>query len=309
MKIIIFGLGSIGSRHAKILRQRKGLELFAYRTYKRGGSGAAIKEVTDWEAVDKIKPAVAFITNPTNLHIDTAIQCARRGMKLFIEKPLGSDIKNLDRLLTIVSQKKVVTYVAYVLRFHPVIQRLKKYFKKNQFLHLRAQATSYLPAWVPNKDHRKRYSAHSQLGGGVIYDLSHELDYTQYLLGPIKKVKGQFARRSDVTVDAEDYADILLETKLGPANIHINFMSHLPQRTVQIDFQGFSVEGDLIRNSVTEYLKNGRIRKYKLKDGLECAYADQAKYFFANLSNQKMMNNIFEAAELLKVMHQLKKAR
>src|SRR3989338_5381572 len=120
MKVIFFGLGSIGLRHARILKKKKKHKLYAYRTYKgQKNSALGIEELTSWKEIDRIHPDVAFITNPTNLHISTAIRCAQRGMQLLIEKPLDSEIKNLPKFLRVVSQKKLTAYVAYVLRFHP----------------------------------------------------------------------------------------------------------------------------------------------------------------------------------------------
>ena len=129
MKVIIFGLCSIGRRCAKLLQRNKQLELYAFRTKKGDCSGEQlpIKEAYSWQEVDCIKPEAAFITNPTSLHIDTAINCASRGMDLFIEKPLGNTRERVDQLLKLVKDNSLTTYVAYGLRFHPVIEKLKDY--------------------------------------------------------------------------------------------------------------------------------------------------------------------------------------
>ena len=90
MNILIIGLGSIGQRHMLILHENFQPELFVLRSSHQGAPNQlGIKELYSWEEVARIKPEVAFITNPTYLHIETALQCARLGTHLFIEKPLS----------------------------------------------------------------------------------------------------------------------------------------------------------------------------------------------------------------------------
>ncbi|OGE30444.1 hypothetical protein A3C59_00465 [Candidatus Daviesbacteria bacterium RIFCSPHIGHO2_02_FULL_36_13] len=299
MKIIFFGLGSIGQRHANILLKDYTHDLYAFRSSaKSKPNELGIKELYSWDELEKLKPDVAFITNPTSLHIETAIKCAEFGCKLFIEKPIGSSLKDFEKLKKIVKSKKIVTYIAYNLRFHPIILKLKKNIENKKILHARVVCTSYLPTWRPDRDFLKGYSANTNMGGGVILDLSHELDYISYLLGDINKMTGTYSKRSNVTVDAEDFVDYLLETKTTPVNIHINFLSQLRQRYIQIDFDQLTIIADLIDSEIREY-KNDILHKTEKVDyqkGQE--YSDQIKYFLDNIDNPSMMNNLSEASGL-----------
>ena len=168
MNVVFFGLGSIGRRHAGILQEDFRHGLFAYRTKKGTNAGCGVHNISElytWKELQAVSPGAAFITNPTFLHIKTAIECARRGMALFIEKPLDSDVRQLKKFLEVVSSKNITTYVAYVLRFHPVINRLKEDVSRYHFLHMRVWSTSYLHLWRPAVDPRQSYSAHSRMGG------------------------------------------------------------------------------------------------------------------------------------------------
>lgn len=303
LRIVIFGLGSIGSRHAKMIKKNYAVDLFAFRSKISGASNRnrmGIPELHTWREVDRIRPDVAFITNPTALHVKTALKCARRGIALFIEKPIGHNQNGLEDLLKIVIRKKLVTYVAYVLRFHPVVQILRGLITKERPQHLRVWSSSYLPLWRPGQNHLKNYSAHKRLGGGVVLDLSHEIDLVQHLLGDITRMSGQFGRQSDVTADSEDYADICIQTKRCPANVHINFMSHIPQRIIQLDFKRKSVVGDLISGKISVFSKGHVVSRRVLKLATDLMYEKQAQFFFHNLDNPAMMNHIVEASRLFK---------
>lgn len=301
MKIIFFGLGSIGQRHAQILLKNYNHMLYAFRSgINESPNSLGIKELHSWDEVKKLSPDIAFITNPTNLHIETAIKCAEINCKLFIEKPIGKDLEGLDKLLQIVKEKNLTTYVAYNLRFSPVIIKLKEYIAKHKILHVRAVCTSFLPNWHPQTNYLKSYSANAEMGGGVILDLSHEIDYISFLLGPIKKIQGNYSKRGNTTVDVEDYADILIDTNISPANIHINFLSQLRQRYIQLDFEDLTIMADLINVEIKEYVNEELRQSFKLdyKKGQE--YIEQIKYFFDNIKNPKMKNNLIEASDLYK---------
>lgn len=299
MKILFFGLGSIGQRHAKILLDDYDHEIFAFRTEKgQYKQELSVEEIFSWDNVEKINPDIAFITNVTSLHIKTAIKCAKNGYKLFIEKPIDSTKEGLNELLKIVKYKKLPTYVAYNLRFHPVIKKIKEYFNKNKYLHMRVVCTSFLPDWRPEQDYKKSYSSISKLGGGVLLDLSHEIDYVNYFLGTISKINGIYGRKSDITVDSDDFADLLVDSKNGMSNIHINFLSHVTLRKVYVDFQELSIIGDINKGILKVYKRGKIVNSFEYKTDRNTTYKKQFDYFFNHINDFNMMNNLHEAAEL-----------
>lgn len=301
MKIIIFGLGSIGQRHAQILLDSFDHELIAFRSNKNAKPNPlGIKEIFTWDEVEKAKPDVAFITNPTALHIDIALKCARQGMHLFIEKPLSATLDQIDELVKLCQKKKLTTYVAYCLRFHPVIKKIKELLADKEVTHVRVVCSSYLPHWRKGTDWKKCYSASKNLGGGVILDLSHEFDYIEYLFGEISEIIGKSGRATAVTVDAEDFADavLVLPNKLC-VNLHLNFMSLINERTLKIDFEGGYLIGDIM-NSKVAYGIGEEVQTFDLKVERNAFTREQTAHFFDNLDNPRMMNNVSDAKRLLK---------
>ncbi len=311
VKIVFFGLGSIGTRHASLIKSRYKHQLYAFRSGKglRNKNALGIPELHSWRELDLIKPDVAFITNPTSLHIQTAAKCAARNMALFIEKPLTHHPRGLSQFLRLVKRKKIATYVGFVLRFHPIIKALSQHLRKARPVHMRVVATSFLPLWRPQQNHFKNYSAFKKMGGGVLHDLSHEIDYARYLMGDFLHMIGRSLRRGTVTVDADDCADLFILSKRGPINIHINMMSQIKQRQIQIDFSDHSVVGDLIGNTIVEYRFGKPFKKRSVGKGLDEAYRDQLEYFFRNIHNHNMMNNVSEAAHLFHWIHEFEKKK
>lgn len=298
MKILFFGLGSIGLKHARLLMERGGCELFAFRSNRNVQQNALdIPEIYSWHEVDALQADVAFITNPTHLHIETAIECADRNMALFLEKPVGCDTARLNDLMSLVHEKRLPTYVAYVLRFNPVMMELKRLLSGSRIFHARFVCTSYFPNWRPDQDHKESYSAKKSCGGGVILEVSHEFDAIVHLFGQVRSMKGEFGRRADVTVDAEDYVNVAIQTDQTPVNVHLNFLSHKQQRIVCVDTDDGYYEADFI-NSIVRFNSVSDRWERKIPFERDDMYRNQLNYFLEHVGDSGMMNNIFDAAPL-----------
>ena len=150
------------------------------------------------------------------------------------------------------------------------------------------------------QDHRRSYSSISRLGGGVLWVLSHEIDYVHYLLGGFNKIDGNYGRESDITVDTDDYADLLAESSKGRSNIHMNFFSHVTMRKIYIDFKELSIVGDVNNGVIEEYNHNKKQNIFEYKIDRNFTYINQLSYFFNHINDCNMMNNLNEAACLFK---------
>lgn len=307
MRIILFGLGSIGRRHAQVLLDGFHHEIFAFRSGKNSSvNELGIKELYNWKEIEELKADIAFIANPTSLHIETALRCAKLGMHLFIEKPLSNSLKDISTLEKLCHRKNLTCYIAYCLRFHPVIKKMREIVSDKHVYHVRIVCSSYLPYWRKGIDWRKCYSASKRLGGGVILDLSHEFDYISYLFGKIKKIKGEYGRISDITIDAEDFADVLLTLENSiHVNLHLNFLSYINERTIKVDFHGGYLIGDLLENQVIYFLDDKK-ETYNFSVERNEFMSEQTQYFFDNLGNPSIMNNISESKQLLAKILELK---
>lgn len=307
-KILIVGLGSIGRRYARLLTERGGAELYALRSGAGGESFAGVRDLRSWDEVKQAAPGAAFITNPTAAHIDTAIKCAELGMHLFIEKPLDMRLDRLAELKKIVKEKGLSAYVAYNLRFHPGVAELKGIVAREGFEMAEARCSSWLPDWRPGTDHLKSYSASAALGGGAVLDLSHEPDYASYIFGEVTAVTGSARRLSDVTVDADDTADMTLHLLGGgTVAVHVDFCTHKPaERTVKTVTRAASYELDLAGGRLIT-ARDGRTSEKKYAADRDLTYKAEIEYFFNNLGGE-MMNGLDEAGSLLEKLLELRKA-
>ena len=306
MKVVFFGLGSIGRRHLGLLQTepslKSGLSLYAVRS-SFGGSATpnGIEELAGWKEFEQVRPDAAFICNPTSRHIETALECAKRGVNLFLEKPIGSGEEGLDDLLEAVDRGNLTAYVAYPLRFHPGVEALRRTLRQGGFAggHVRAVVSSYLPNWRPGTDHLQSYSARRELGGGVILDLSHEFDLMEYVFGSVSRISGKASRGGNVTLDCEDRASAVFSAGDYGVNLDMTFSSMHPQRTIEVDLPGRYLKLDLLSHEITTKAPEGtRVEKFEV--GRDEIFLRQLKYFLENTSNPRLMNNLNEASPLFR---------
>jgi len=244
MKILVVGLGSIGKRHIKNLKKiNRHLKIAVLREHsqnpKLGEISSLVEEVfvTRKQAL-KWSPQAVFITNPAPFHIGTAEFFAKKNCHLFIEKPLSVKTAGVDRLLRECRRRRLVLMVGYVLRFLKPLRLMKKAIEEGKIgrvLSVRASAGRYLPEWRPGTDYRFNVSAMKKLGGGVIFELSHELDYVRWLAGEIKEVSAYACQVSGLPIDVEDIAEINLRFKNNAlGNVHLDMVDRAAHRFCRV---------------------------------------------------------------------------
>lgn len=275
MKYLFVGLGSIGQRHLKNLRETTSERILAYKTNPKKNQAFAIKynvEVfSDFNKALAEKPDIVFITNPTSLHLPFALKAAKQGCHLFIEKPISRDLKDVDKLFKIVSRKKTVCQVAFQLRFHPNLLLIKKLIEDKRIgkiLFSRIEAGQYLPDWHPGEDYQTGYAARKNLGGGVILTLIHELDYVYWLFGEIESISAYVDKISSLKIDVEDMAAIIARTKAGVIlEIHLDYIQRPMSRSCRIVGDRGKIEWDYIKNEVKLFIgKNNKPKVFKAKN-------------------------------------------
>ena len=258
-RCLFVGLGGIGQRHLRNLRALLGdsVQVLAYRTRRERQTlddslevvpgvdleqQYGIEVCADLEQALSKKPDVVFITNPSSLHVPTALRAARTGCHLFIEKPLSHSLADVGELIALCDERKLITCVAYQLRYHPGFIRLRELLAAGavgRVLSVRAEVAEYLPGFHPYEDYRRMYAAQSALGGGVTLSQIHEIDYLCALFGTPRRVFSMGGHVSSLEVDVDDLAVSLLEFARSDGTplfveLHQDFVQRPAQRSVTV---------------------------------------------------------------------------
>jgi CMP-N,N'-diacetyllegionaminic acid synthase len=109
----------------------------------------------------------------------------------------------------------------------------------------------YLPTWRPGQDYRQSYSASRGKGGGALLDLSHEIDYLQWLFGVLDPSAGLVGKVSDLEIDSDDLALALGRTRAGTAvSLSLDYLSRIPIRRLVVHTARKTLVGDLVAGTL-----------------------------------------------------------
>ena len=149
------------------------------------------------------------VASPSSLHASQTLAALDRGRPVLVEKPMTTSVEDAETLVAAAESSGVTAAVAMNLRFHPAVVELKQLIDTGTLGRVCLVQASFgydLRLWRPQDDYRRSYSARDELGGGIVFDAIHELDYLQWLLGPVASVTAQTGRVSDLELDVEDVA-------------------------------------------------------------------------------------------------------
>lgn len=199
-------------------------------------------------AVSEFDPAYVVIATETSAHENTVERLASSAFRgrLLIEKPLAVATEVLDQL------EVARIGVGFNLRFHPVLRALRDELAHTKVVTIEAYAGQHLGSWRPDRPVHEQYSANRARGGGVLRDLSHELDALAWLVGPCAGVFARGGRLTELTVDSDDAWGIVAEHDRCPVvTLQMNYLDSRTRRRIVANTDRGTFEADLISGTLT----------------------------------------------------------
>ncbi len=309
---LVIGAGSIGERHIRNLRalgrevvvcdKSAGIRNRAKKLFSN------INVYLDLREALKLSPDIAMICTPSNAHLQPASMAAKAGCHLFIEKPLAHNLVGVAKLLKLIKSKKIVTLVGCNMRFQYGIKRVKRLSESlGKIYSLRCEFGQYLPDWRPNRDYTKTYSAHKKLGGGIVLDAIHELDYLLYLMDkkPVE-ISAFMTNSRALKIDVEDKAAILLrfnDDSLG--EISVDYLNRRYHRCCQVIAQQGSIYWDENDRLIKIYMnkdKRWRIEKEPKNSDFNQSYIEEILHLEDSIvRNKETVNSVAQAVKTLRI--------
>lgn len=250
MKVLIIGFGSIGKKHFLALKNSKHqVSLLSSSAKKDEWQKTPIyRSFEECPLKDFHLFIIANIT-PSHFKSLKTLDTLVKDKIILVEKPL------FEKSFQFQSLRNTI-FVAYLLRFHPVITALKEFLKNEKAYFASLTCNSYLPHWR-KQDYRKNYSAKKELGGGVLLDLSHEIDLAFFLFGDLKLLYSKNAKISELDITSDDFAFLALKNLQGTSiHITLDYFSKFNKRELIIHTLEKSFCADLIENKIKIYDKN-----------------------------------------------------
>lgn len=289
---VVVGYGSIGARHAQLLDQLGiSVAVVSRREIEHPKRFSRLEAALDGQHPDLV--VIASRTNEHRADFELLAALGYRGTVL-VEKPLfdagySIPVHEFDRV-----------YVAFNMRFHPLVQAFRRHLAGRRIFALHAYAGQYLPDWRPGTDYRTGYSAHKSQGGGVLRDLSHELDLVCWFGGAPRAVTALGGHVSELEIDSEDVFSLLLELKSCPvASVTTSYLDSNLRRTLIAHTDGGTVCADFATMTLTDGKQETSVPGERNESYLAQlkAVIENEPGFLCSLADGQSVNEIIDYAE------------
>lgn len=253
--VIVRGTGSIGMRHAEVLRGAGRRVLLFPKTPER------LQQLrTDgWDCVDTWESGrhegakLAIVATNTALHpADTLAALAAGFERILVEKPLASGLEEATPLLSLPDEDQSRIFCGMTLRHTRGLRAFRDQLPGLRAVHaVSITCRSWLPGWRPSSDYRRSYSASTE-EGGVLRDLIHEIDYALWLFGSPEEVSADLINTGRLGMASDEIAN--LQFRVVPAGpcvqIGLDYLGRPPVRRVDAWGEAGSLHWDAIRQEV-----------------------------------------------------------
>lgn len=251
---LVVGLGSIGQRHLRVLTEL-GVHV--------AGVSAHLREADVFsnldDALSKHDPAYVVVATPTGLHhraLQLLIAIEYPGT-ILVEKPLVARLSEIPEGI-----EGLDISVGYNLRFHPAVRAFEDLVRGENIVTATAYAGQYLPDWRPGRDYSSTSSASTAAGGGVLRDLSHELDLLIWLFGTWDWVAGFGGRFSSLDIESDDVWGVMAAfARCRHAMVHLDYLHRDGKRELVAVGEAQTIELDLARKTV---IVDGKAERFEV---------------------------------------------
>ena len=138
LKVGIIGVGQFGQNHARILQQSDKCEFVGlYDKDKKRADEVALridaKSFPDFDSLlDECDALVNVVT--TISHYELSKKALEKGIHVFIEKPITSELWQAEELVKIADERNLKIQVGHIERFNPIVLEMEDKIKKPIFL-------------------------------------------------------------------------------------------------------------------------------------------------------------------------------
>ncbi len=250
MEVGIIGFGKMGMLHAGVLNAFKDVTVTCISDSSKAVLNSletlnpSIKVYNDYvEMLEKSKPEAVFITTPNHLHVPMALECGKRNIPFFIEKPLSSNCENALPLVRFLEENPMLNMVGYMTRF------MDTFLKGQEILATGVlgdvvdfHATMYV-SQLFKKGKGWRYGKEFSGGGVVITQNSHLIDMLTWYFGNVKAVNAR--TKSVYSNGMDDFAHVYMEFESGLTGWYDASWSVMHHRLVEIKIHVEAKNGTL----------------------------------------------------------------
>ena len=275
MYSMVVGFGSIGKQHYESLKKIVGKEnLFIFSRRELNIDNC----ISNLDQVNLNEFNYFVIANEATLHAEWIEKLKDTNSKILVEKPLCT-----EKIKTKEIKKLELTEI-----------------EKVEFVN-----HSWLPDWRENRDYRESVSSRKELGGGVLYELSHDFDLAKYIFGDYKFIDFNLSKYKKLNLDVYDTFIGNAKNVANGLNLFfsLSMASKESERYINIQTKNNSYRVDFIDNSLrseegfTKLDNDQASKKYLLQRQHEIILNNDENFLSGFNEGQWIVNLINEIEE------------
>ena len=219
----IVGCGMIADFHAAAIAElTNGRLVLAASRNEANARRVAEKHHCDWttdydEVYSRDDVHIVNVCTPSGAHAEIAVEAAKAGKHVVVEKPLEVTLERCDRIIEACQANQVTLAVIFPSRWAEVIRQVKSAIDAGRFGRL-TLGDAHI-RWWRTQDYYDSggWCGTWQLdGGGALMNQGiHTVDVLQWLMGPVRRIEALAATLVHQRIEVEDVAVAALEFKSG----------------------------------------------------------------------------------------------
>jgi predicted dehydrogenase len=219
----IIGCGKVTYLHSAALANLEESDFRAVysRTQEKADSYADKYNVKGYSDLDQMiaaeKLEMVTVCTPHPFHAGPAIQAAKLGVNILVEKPLASSLEDCDAMLEAARLAGVKLGTVCQRRFCAPCQRIRKAIDDAK-IDKPILGTVYMLGWRDRKYYESdawRGTWNGEGGGVLVNQAPHQIDLLQWYMGPVDKLFGYWENLNHPYIEVEDTALAVIRFKNG----------------------------------------------------------------------------------------------
>ncbi|MFB3765889.1 MAG: Gfo/Idh/MocA family oxidoreductase [Methanotrichaceae archaeon] len=239
MDVGVIGVGAMGRNHVRVYSELKGVgDVYVFDPVAENAS--RVKDIASIcgsmeELLGKVE--ATSICVPTKFHFDVGRKVISQNVSCLIEKPITLKVEEGEKLLALIEDNDAVVGVGHIERFNPIVDEIKK--------------ISHKPDYVSIKRHNP--TSNRITDASVIEDLMiHDIDIAFNSLFPEENDYRIYSAGN------RNVCEAMIVFSDSVVAISASRLASKKFRTMYLEAEDFTTEGDFMTQEVYVYRKPGK---------------------------------------------------
>lgn len=323
MNVVVIGLGSMGKRRIRLLKEHQDIDIYGIDSNQERCNEVAEKfgakcfgSIAD--AVKNEKINCAFVCTSPLSHSAIINECLKNNLHIFTEINLVSD--GYDENIKLAKEKNLVLFLSSTFLYRKETQMIiDKVKDRNSKLNYIYHVGQYLPDWHPWESYNNYFIGNPKTNG-CREIMAIDMPWLITAFGKIKNVSAVKSKNTNLNISYNDNYLITIEHETGAKGVFaVDVVTRKPIRHIDVYGEDIQISWNGTPDSLIEYDIQDKTSKQIAIDNAsehvegyaafvtENPYREEINAFLSQINNadNKPEWDFLKDAELLKIIDKI----